>query len=122
MEPEVHIIEKYFQEILGCFTMTNIKCRGGKEIDLLAINPFANQRYHVEARVSTTLPLGLPETKTKTGKSNKNGVDYFSREKFNHPYVIEKIKDYFGTQQYEKLIVVYSMRNCKTVEERNALL
>jgi hypothetical protein len=39
MEPEVHIIEKYFQEVLYCFTMTNIRCKGGKEIDVLAVNP-----------------------------------------------------------------------------------
>jgi hypothetical protein len=44
MEPEVHIIEKYFQEILHCFTMTNVKCEGGKEIDLLAINPITGKK------------------------------------------------------------------------------
>jgi hypothetical protein len=36
MEPEVHILEKYFQEVLLCFTMTNIQLKGKKEIDLLA--------------------------------------------------------------------------------------
>ena len=38
MEPEVHIIQ-YFQEVLNCFTMTDILCKGRKEIDLLTINP-----------------------------------------------------------------------------------
>jgi nucleoid DNA-binding protein len=37
--------------------MTNIKCRGNKEIDLLAMNPKTNEKYHVEARVSTTFSL-----------------------------------------------------------------
>lgn len=32
MEPEVHIIEKYFQEIPCCFTTTNIKCRAGRDL------------------------------------------------------------------------------------------
>ncbi len=122
MEPEVHIIEKWFQEIHGCFTMTNIRCKGGKEIDLLALNPLTNQRYHVEARVSTTFPLCLVESKTKSGKPNKNGVDYFAREKFNHPFVLEKVKEYFGENKYEKLLVVYSIKyheKCKTIDERN---
>lgn len=57
MEPEVHIIEKYFQEIKRCFTMTNIKCKGGKEIDLLAVVPITLERYYVESRVSTTFKL-----------------------------------------------------------------
>jgi len=42
MEPEVHIIEKYFQVVLGCLTMANVKCRGGKVIaepkELIRIN------------------------------------------------------------------------------------
>ena len=54
MEPEVHIIEKYFQEILHCFTMTNIRCKRGKEIDLLALNPSTKEKYHIEARVTRT--------------------------------------------------------------------
>jgi hypothetical protein len=122
IELEVHIIEKYFQEILGYFTMTNIRCKGGKEIDLLAIDPVSNIKYHVESRVSTALPLCLVETTSKSGKSNKNGLDYFAREKFNHPYVVEKIKDYFGTQHYIKMIVVYAVKNCKTSEERKAFI
>jgi hypothetical protein len=64
MEPEVHIIEKYFQEIKHCFTMTNIKCRGNKEIDLLAINPKTQERFHVEIRIATRHKARAP-TKTQ---------------------------------------------------------
>ena len=56
MEPEVHIIE-YFQVVLGCFTMTNVKCEGQKELDLLAVNPRTSEKYHVESRVSTSFKL-----------------------------------------------------------------
>jgi Holliday junction resolvase-like predicted endonuclease len=80
MEPEVHIIEKYFQEILHCFTMTNIRCKGGKEIDLLAINPKTLERYHVKSRVSTTFKLKLKATYSKKGRCYKNGIDYFAKE------------------------------------------
>jgi hypothetical protein len=122
MEPEVHIIEKYFQERLGYFTMTNIRCKGGKEIDLLAIDPVSGIKYHVESRISTVSPLCITATKTKGGKLQKNGLDYFAKEKFNHPYVIEKIQDYFGTAHYVKMLVVYSIKNGKTSEERKAFI
>jgi hypothetical protein len=57
MEPKVHIIEKYFQVVLGSVTMTNVKCKGGKEIDLLAMDPKTLEKYHVESRVSTSFKL-----------------------------------------------------------------
>jgi hypothetical protein len=110
LEPEVHIIEKYFQEVLHCFTMTNIRCRNGKEIDLLAIDPIKNQRYHVEARVSTAFPLGMDATKTKSGRSHRNGLDFMIKEKFNHPCVVRKVEEIFGTDQYFRLLVIYSLR------------
>jgi hypothetical protein len=90
MEPEVHIIEKYFQIVLGCFTMANVKCKGGKEIDLLAINPKNLERYHIESRVSTTFKLRHKATFTKGGTCHKNGIDYISKEKFSDKHVLEK--------------------------------
>jgi len=71
----VHLIEKYFQEILKCFTMTTQKCKGGKEIYLLAISLKSLERYHVESRVSATLRLRLKATYTKSGKCHKDGVE-----------------------------------------------
>lgn len=35
MEPESYLIEKCFHEVMHYFTMTNIKCKGNKEIDLI---------------------------------------------------------------------------------------
>jgi hypothetical protein len=114
MEPEVHIIEKYFQNIHHCFTMTNVKCKGNKEIDLLAVNPRDPsgdlRRFHVEARVSTTFPLRMQETKTTSGKSNKNGLDYFIKEKFYHPSVLERAEVMFGTKKYDRVLVVHSVK------------
>lgn len=110
MEPEVHIIEKYFHQVLHCFTMTNIRCGHSKEIDLLAIDPIKNIKYHVEACVSTTFPLGYNSTKTKKGKSHRNGIDYLATEKFNHSSVVETVTELFGTDQYVKMLVVYSLQ------------
>ena len=112
MEPEVHIIEKYFQTILGCLTMTNVKCAGGKEIDLLAMNPKTSDRYHVESRVSTTFKLkGTATFNKKTGACHKNGLDYFHKEKFEHEAVKKKISEYFGNNDYKKILVVWSMED-----------
>ena len=54
MEPEVHLIEKYFQTVKKCLTMTNIQLKGNKEIDLLAMDPRTYERFHVESRVTLT--------------------------------------------------------------------
>jgi len=107
MEPEVHIIEKYFQEILHCFTMTNIRCKGGKEIDLLAINPIRSKKYHIESRVSTTFKLKKEASKKQNGTTRRDGLDYFRKEKFGHPAIAAKIRELFGDSDYEKVLVVY---------------
>lgn len=109
MEPEVHIIEKYFQTILNCSTMTNIRLKGGKEIDLLAIDPKRGVKYHVEARVSTSRSFALREkdTYTSKGRAHKRGLDYFAEEKFYHPTVKAKIGELFGDSQYRKILVTW---------------
>jgi len=108
MEPEVHIIEKYFQEILRCFTMANIRCKNKKEIDLLAVNPQSGDKYHVEARISTSRAFALRSKDPLERKhSYKRGLDYFIKEKFNHPAVVKKIKELFGNDSYSKVLVVF---------------
>lgn len=108
MEPEVHIIEKYFQEVLHCFTMTNVRCKGRKEIDLLAINPMTGEKYHVEARVSTLHAFGLRTRDLSSHKrSYRRGLDYFVKEKFGHPAVVERISELFGSDNYLKVLVVF---------------
>lgn len=52
MEPEVHIVEKYLQLVKHWFTMTNVMLGGGKEIDLLALDPRSGEKYHIEVRVA----------------------------------------------------------------------
>lgn len=119
MEPEVHIIEKYFQTMLKCFTMTNIKCKGNKEIDLLAINPRTGNKFHVESRVGTSpsFKIRLHDTYTKKGIAHKIGIDYFAKEKFDHPLVKEKIKEIFGNINYVKILVVWDVQDEALVEE-----
>ena len=110
MEPEVHIIEKYFQEILHCFTMTNIRCKKGKEIDLLAVDPRTGERYHVESRIGTSPSFKIREkdTYTSKGRPHKIGLDYFKTEKFDHQIIKEKILALFGDSNYRRILVVWN--------------
>jgi len=94
-------------------TMTNIKCKGGKEIDLLAVNPKTGLKYHVEARVGTSPSFKIREkdTYTSMGRAHKIGLDYFDKEKFNHPVVTDKIQGIFGSLDYQKVLVVWNVKN-----------
>jgi len=118
IEPEVHIIEKYFQEILHCFTMTNIRCKGGKEIDLLAIDTKTNEKYHVESRVGTSPSFKIREkdTYTSKGRAHKIGLDYFQNEKFEHPIIVQKIHELFGETSYNKILVVWDVEDLSLKE------
>jgi hypothetical protein len=88
--------------------MTNIRCKGGKEIDLLAINPKSLEKYHVEARVSTSHSFALRAKDHSTRSSSyRRGLNYFIKEKFNHPLVVKTIKEFFGSGNYSKILVVF---------------
>jgi hypothetical protein len=122
MEPEVHIIEKYFQIVLKCFTMTNIQLRGGKEIDLLAINPYTREKFHVESRISVSpsFRLTAKDTYTAKGKPKKQGLDYFVEQKFYHPTVIKGIDEIFGPTgdtNCRRVLVVWDVKDDSVVDE-----
>ena len=90
--------------------MTNIRCKRRKEIDLLALNPRTGEKFHVEARVSTARGFALREkdTYTSKGRPYRRGLDYFAREKFNHPIIVEKIRQIFGDSNYRRVLVVWN--------------
>jgi hypothetical protein len=52
--------------------MTNIRCGGNKEIDLLAIDAKALKKFHVESRVSTVFKLELRATLPPDSSSTEN--------------------------------------------------
>jgi len=94
--------------------MTNIRCKGNKEIDLLAMNPKTLEKYHVESRVSTTFKLKSKDTYSIRGNvkiPHRDGIDFFHREKFKHKNVKEKILEIFGKEPYQKILVVWDVDN-----------
>ena len=62
--------------------MTNVRCKGGREIDLLAMDPLTYKKYYIEARISTSRGFVIREKETQTskGRPHKRGLD-FSRKK-----------------------------------------
>ena len=102
MEPEVHITEKWLHLVHRCFTVTNVKAAGRKEIDILAINPRKNVYVHVECNCKIGHLLDIRKEYMHNGKTYKNELEYFSREKFQHHKVKERIREYIGNKKYQK--------------------
>lgn len=99
--------------------MTNIRCKRNKEIDLLAIHPKTDEKYHVESRIGTSpsFKIRLHDTYTKSGRAYRIGLDYFAKEKFDHPLVKEKIKEIFGDVDYNKWLVVWNVQDVDVIKQ-----
>jgi len=119
MEPEVHIVDRYMQLVKGCFTMTNIMLEGGKEIDILAMNPSTQEKYHIEVRVATGrgFRLRMKDTQTKRGFKHRRGLDTLHAVKFSHSVVTNRIKQIFGSSEYKKVLVVWDVQSNEVVKQ-----
>jgi len=98
--------------------MTNIRCKRGKEIDLLVVNPKTGEKYHVESRVGTSPSFKIKEKDTYTSKGtpHKVGLDYFNKEKFCHEAVVSAIHEIFGDKNYRKILVVWEVEDESVIE------
>lgn len=123
MEPEVHIVDRYMQLVKKCFTMTNVMLKGGKEIDLLAVNPISRQKYHIEVRVTIerAFRLRLIDTQTKNGRKHRRGLDTLDQIKFSQPTVVEAVTEIFGTGEYKKVLVVWEVEDESVIEKAKSL-
>jgi hypothetical protein len=74
--------------------MTNIRCKGKREIDLLAIDPKTGQKFHIESTVWTNRKLNL------------RTLEQLVETKFNDPRVKERIREFFGESEYKRWLVV----------------
>jgi len=123
LEPEVHIVDRYMQLVKKCFTMTNIMLEGGKEIDLLAVNPISAEKYHIEVRVATGrgFRLRLVDTQTKNGRKHRRGLDTLNEIKFAHPTVVNAVKEIFGGGAYKKVLVVWDVEDSGVIEQAKSI-
>jgi hypothetical protein len=123
VEPEVHIVERYMQLVKKCFTMTNIMLEGGKEIDLLAVNPISGVKFHIEVRVAIGrgFRLRMIDTQTRAGRKHRRGLDTLNEIKFSPPSVVKAITEIFGSSEYRKVLVVWAVEDEKVIEQAKSL-
>lgn len=120
METTEKIVESYCRYVKGWFTISNIKCPGQHEIDLLAIDAsFTNdlKRYHIECGVSishsysklTGKEFSLEKLKKRVGKAEqRRTIGYFIERKFNPMRVVSELRKYgFKKGNYSKVIVTW---------------
>jgi len=100
MEVEEHIVEEYFRR-KGYSTISGIRLEGNREIDLLALNRPLNKFLHTEISVRIGYPFQLLD------RAHKFDIINYPKKKFEDSRVVEYIKNFFGTQEYEKVIVIW---------------
>jgi hypothetical protein len=103
--------------------MTNIMLEGGKEIDLLAVNPISGEKFHIEVRVTIekAFRLRLIDTKTKNGRKHRRGLDTLNEIKFAPPTVVKAIREIFGSSEYRKVLVVWDVEDGSVIEQAKSL-
>ena len=122
LEPEVHIVDRYMQLVRKCLTMTNIMLKGGKEIDLLAVNPISGEKFHIEVRVAIKgFRLRLIDTQTKSGRKHRRGLDTLNEIKFVHPTVVNAVKEIFGSSEYKRVLVVWDVQDSRVIEQAKSI-
>ena len=107
------------QLVKRCFTMTNIMLEGGKEIDLLAVNPVSGEKFHIEVRVAIGrgFRVRMVDTQTKSGRKHRRGMDTLNEIKFTPPTVVKAITEIFGSSEYRKVLVVWEVEDESVIEQ-----
>ncbi len=120
METTEKIVESYCRYVKGWFTISNIKCSGQLEIDLIAIESSPKgkiKRYHVESGISishaysklTAKPFSPEELKQRTKQAGqRRTLGYFRDRKFGSPEVLAELEKYgFKEGNYSKIIATW---------------
>lgn len=116
METTERIVEAYVRYVKGWATIPNIKCGGQKEIDLFAIDPKTDDRYHIETTVSISQNYrALTSKEFSPGDHKVRGkaagarrtLGFFLKEKFEAPGVQEALANYGGSKPVKKIIVIW---------------
>jgi hypothetical protein len=98
VETTERIVEAYVRYVRGWATIPNLRCDGQKEIDLFAIDPVTDERWHIETSVSissgfsalTNEPFEPGEHKERVkAASARRKLGFFLAEKFQ-PVAVEQ--------------------------------
>jgi hypothetical protein len=119
LDTDLHTAEKYLHEVKRWFCITNLKLAGDIGMDLLAYDSRNRSFYQIELGTSSRLPLRAKSTMTLDGKSHKNGLDYFLRERFDRVEIISYLERLFGISDYHKVLLVMDVysQDRETVKE-----
>jgi hypothetical protein len=136
METTEKIVESYCRYVMGWFTISNIKCPGQYEIDLLAIDPSSKAsgtRYHIECGVSISVGYSkltgkefsrerLKQRLEQAGQ--RRTVGYFVQRKFGPEEVISQLEKYgFKRGGYSRVIVTWGWTDeAETEAEREGVI
>jgi len=91
VETTEKIVEAYVRYVKGWATIPNLRCAGQKEIDLFAIDPATDERWHIETSVSisggfsklTNDPYEPGEHKVRVKAAGaRRKLGFFMAEKF----------------------------------------
>ena len=125
METTEHIVESYVRFVRGWFTNSNIKCKNGKEIDILAIDPITGKKYHIECGITHTKAWALKKSPSKTDYSikkdgskkwhHRNSVDFFIENKFSDKHVQGKLKQ-MGFEKCKKIIACFHVSDPSVIK------
>ncbi len=116
MRIEEQIVEAYVRYVKGWFTMSNIKCKRNKEIDLLAVDLDGN-KYHIETTIYLdNWPLEIDER----GRKNVVTVEWYAEYKFLDEAVLEKVREIFkisNLNEYKRILVYWMIKKGISLEE-----
>src|SRR6266404_1672765 len=117
METTEKIVEAYVRYVKCWATITNIKCPGQHEIDLLAIDPRTGDKYHIESGVSvsgsysklTAKPFSVASLRTRVEQAGqRRTLGYFVERKFSAPGVVRRLAEHgFEPGKYTKIVVTW---------------
>jgi hypothetical protein len=103
METTEKIVEAYVRYVKGWATIPNLRCTAQKEIDLFAINPVTDERWHIETSVSISSgfsklsgdPYEPGEHKHRVKAAGaRRKLGFFMAEKFLPEAVNAKLAEY----------------------------
>jgi hypothetical protein len=120
METTEKIVESYCRYVKGWFTISNIRCSGQYEIDLLALDPSPRsnvRRYHIECGVSisgvfsklTGKDFSQERLKRRGEQAGqRRTIGYFIQRKFGPKEILSELEKYgFKRDNYRKVIVTW---------------
>jgi hypothetical protein len=117
METTERIVEAYVRYVKGWATIPNVRCDGQNEIDLIAIDPVSDARYHIEVSISisqsfrklTGAPYDARKAKERVHQAQqRRTLGFFVERKFTPATVVGKLGEMGLTAgTYERVIVTW---------------